>query len=250
MSSKNQKTLVISASVIVGLTAAALIGLNFLVDSISQIPQPSLAGGKFPNTTDDQLKKGKQQLDDPNLAPDDGLEMPPPGLKDRPDPMNGRGRVRNGKDDPNLRRAPPPPMGRDDAVPNGQRPKMPEGAPPMPPASRGLTPQEQAEVEEEMERRREMYYGGGGNAPPPGYYPPPPDYEDYGRGYEYDNGYPAEDYNYNDYDYDYFDPDYDGKRPTRNDRKIADERNRNAREEVINELEEVEDDYVDDGYEE
>jgi hypothetical protein len=214
MSIKNQRPLIIFASVIIGLTVASLFGLNLLVDHIAKISPPSIpmAAPARPPTAeglgaDDAIDRGQP----PSPIPPGFQGRPPrpdmmqrpkmPDMRDRPTEDAMR-RVRNGKDAPDLRRtAPRAPNGRDDAaiqkngmpaypqdMANGYYPPPYQMQPPQ------MDPKERERIEQEMQRRREMYY----SAPPPGYYPPPYQPEDSYNGQNYDP-YEYEDY-YEDYD--------------------------------------------------
>jgi hypothetical protein len=208
MSIKNQKTLLISASLIIGLTLLILFGLNYIVEKISQTPpSPTFSSPLPPNNMpgiDDALDQkkpskfdmpsnGKPFIDDQARPP---VRMWQPDKKRMPNKVMRR--VRNGKDAPDLKRTrpragqtkedmyrgrpvTPPPMQN-----NGYYP------PPMQvPDNAQLDPKEREMIEREIERRRELFYG-----PPPEYYPPP--------GYEndYDDGTIEDRYDY-DYDYEY-----------------------------------------------
>jgi hypothetical protein len=221
MSTKNQKTLVIFASLIIVLTAVVIISLNIIVNKISHISGPrfimDMPGQKPPIMgTDDSLKNGPP----PGMMPQ--AIHPNPGQKDgmgrgfdnaqNTMPFDMQKRVRNGKNMPDLKRMPPdqkrpgPPPGFagpgfDDSLRKPPPPppqNMPNKAPPY--NNQGAPKEEKQRALDEMEQRRQMYY----KNQPPDYYPPPPPPDDY-----YDNPYDGpEDYYYDDY---YYDQDYEGK---------------------------------------
>lgn len=222
MNFKNQKTLILGASTIIGLTAASLFALNIVVEKISLIEPPHIALGspRMPPRalgTDDALKGLPPGQMPPNGA-EFGMDGQVPGKlrqpKTPPQAPNGAlRRVRNGKDAPDIRRMAPPSMNGQGANDNQNRvppspPSMPS-YPPQPPY--GSTDDQQRQMmEEEMQRRRDMYYD---QTPPQDYYPPPSPY-DY-----YDNGYDNEGY---DYDYEgYYDNIESKASPPSVDKKTA-----------------------------
>lgn len=202
MSTKNQKTLFISASVIIMLTVFSLVGLNLAVEKISNIRPPSLnkrppgPPSENPASVDDALVPMKKPgLDMKKNVPPMRDEMKGFG-QDRMMPVPGK-RVRNGRDAPDFKQMEspmmrPPSNGTKREPPPSSPPPRQETSPSMPNME-----QQREMYEREMERQREMYE----NGPPGGYYPPP-GYED------------AEDFYYEDYyDYppDYYeDPDLEG----------------------------------------
>lgn len=222
MSIKNQRPLFISAAIIIGLTAASLVGLNLVVDHISKLSPPAIAMAepprrpKAPIGSDDAIEKMKMppampteiprpDMMDPRMKP----RIPAPGERAPDDAMR---RIRNGKDAPDIKRTQPPTPpsppsnGRDDAQ-NGQR-AMPGNPPPgYYPPPYPMDPKEREQMEKMMQQ-----------GPPPGYYPPPgyfqqpPPYQQeapYGRD-PYDQGYDnPDDFYYDEYEPDY--EDYDSK---------------------------------------
>jgi hypothetical protein len=217
MSIKNQKTLIISASLIIGLTVVSLFTLNIVVEKISRITPPPFAMNMqkkppSPMGVDDALKNGFPAKQVPpngaNLGIDDQV---PPKLR-RPDtqikPNNGR--VRTGKDAPDIRRMQPPSNGQGGGSNDSQRrPPSPPPSTPNSPPQGAMDEQQRRMMEEDMERRREMYY----DQPPPGYYAPPPGDE------YYDNGYGRDGY---EYDYDNYYEDMEGKKDSKaKDKKTA-----------------------------
>ncbi|HXW53383.1 MAG TPA: hypothetical protein VEL47_04670 [Myxococcota bacterium] len=241
MSAKNQRTLFISAFVIIALTIVGLASLNFAVEKISQIKPPTIAMAEPKKSTDDMLGGPKNARE--NKAGPNGLQsgmpknfdmgMHPPGfMQNRPPmmPPDMQKRLRNGRDAPDMRRAKPPTgsfMGGDSRGPNQGPPTrdtrdrnmMP--MPPMPDFNR-MSPAEREQFEREMERRREQFFGSPDHQPPPGYpppyYPPPPGYDGPGG---YDGGQGYDDYYDGDYDYEgdmegrRFEPRPDPKRDVR-----------------------------------
>lgn len=220
MNFKNQKTLIIGASVIIGLTAASLFALNIVVEKISKIEPPyvALGGAGMPPRAlgiDDALKGAPPGQTPPNGA-GLGMDDQVPG-KLRPSKMppqapNGAlRRVRNGKDAPDIRRMPPPSMNGQGGNDSQNRmppspPSMPS-YPPQPPYNGSMDDQQRQMMEEEMQRRKDMYY----DQAPQDYYPPPYDY--------YDNGYDGEGY---DYDYEgYYDNIESKASPPSIDKKTA-----------------------------
>lgn len=229
MSIKNQRPLFLFAAVIIGVTAASLIGLNLIVDHIAKLSPPTIAMAEPPPGP----PKGMMGIDDAvDKKPPSPMDFPPPmpgGFDPRPRPkmpdMGGQPnndamrRVRNGKDSPDIRRTQPAQPAQKDDAQNVQR-GAPPGYPPMPPMP-PMDPKERERFEREMQQ-----YG-----PPPGYYPPP-GYFPPGSGYggpedfypppndEFDNGYDYEENYYGDPDY------YDGydsnlNNPTNETQKTA-----------------------------
>lgn len=219
MSIKNQSRLAVFASLIIGVTVAALFGMNFLIDRISKTKPPSMAVVMPPPallnrpSADDSLNTPPPAHSGDDMAAPEGMDNKQ-GL-----PGGSMRRVNNGKSDaPMEKRSTAAPTGARGMAPNGMPAGMPPSGPPqgMPPGGMGngyypppppnMDPQQRELMEQEMERRRQMFQNGPpeGYGPPPGYYPPPmPEY----MGDPYD-GAPGPYYNGPE---DYYDYDYESK---------------------------------------
>lgn len=208
MSIKNQSRLTVFASLIIGVTVAALFGMNFLIDRISKTTPPAMAAnmpppGAFARPGVDDSLNGK-----PQGGVSDGTDdtVAPNGTDQKGGPpMTGpMRRANSGKNDAAMEKKPAaaqPPRGMpQNGMPMGMPPggMPPGGMPPggmMPPGMRNgyypppfpenMDPNQREFMEQEMERRRQMFQQGPPDGYPPGYFPPPmPDYMDD----SYDNG--------------------------------------------------------------
>jgi hypothetical protein len=226
MNNKSQKTLLISALVIICVTVVGLIGLRLAVEKISRMSAPPMALMVPPPNLRD-MNGTEDAVEDKNRAamPEFPPPMPPRpnGGRDdkhqrrpmRPDGNNRNGkdvyrRMRNGKDAPDIRRTTPPFPGTDDSarnMPPGYPPNMPNGY--APPSPSNMTQEEREMFEKEMERRRELYFGSPDGAPSQDYYPPPPPpyYDDSYDPYQDSE----EDYDEYDFESPYYDPGYEGR---------------------------------------
>ncbi len=260
MSIKNQRPMLISAAIIIGLTAASLIGLNLFVDHIAKLAPPSFA------MAPPSHQAAKPASVDDSMPPSDmpGTAPPQAGAPDRarPKPQDARQpddavrRVRNGKDAPDIVRTQPPASS--SPAQNGGQQSGRSGPPPAygypPPPPYPTDPQEREQFERMMEQYGPPpgYYppqggGGGGGYPPWGNSPPPPyPYPDNAAPEEY---YPPPPYDYNE---DYFggeeyEYDYNGKLNNANeDAKMADIHDPNSLPGVVSGHDSIHDDYMDD----
>lgn len=203
MSIKNQSRFTIFASLIVGVTILAFVGLNLIVDKISKIntsqvaqtePRgPRLQGGAGGSSgADDEYKTGTNAPGQPNqgaLPPGAKGGLPEPGA---PTPM----RRMNGKNGAEFEQKPAQPANQRPATVPTQQPDMRQSPPPgyqggYPDPSK-MSPEQREAFEVEMYRRQQLIQGQQPDYdyPPPEYYQGPGPYDrGYEDDYDYDPGY-------------------------------------------------------------
>jgi|GEM_PF-4275734 len=225
MSIKHQRTLLISAVIIIAVTGVGLVFLNYAVDKISQINPPSIATAAKPHATiasedmaviDNGASGAKKPVMDLQqrgmMPPFDGQAHPPrmPNRGGIAPPFDGQGRIRNGKDAHDLRRLKQP-----SGPPVPDRPGQGQGPPPRdmmdmrnmgngpnmmqpPPDFMRMSPAERERLQREMMEEQNEQYGppwGPGGYPPnfPQAFPPgfggPPGYDDsYDGDFDFEGG--------------------------------------------------------------
>jgi hypothetical protein len=232
MSIKHQNRLTIFASLIIGVSALAFVGLNFIVDKISKIntshvAQQEARGPRLQDSqkhgSDDALKP-EDNNPDPNQMPNaPGMPSSAPDRQVAPS-NNPTRRVNNTKNSADFeQKTAPAPSQRPTTMPMQQQPDMRHAPPPGYPDPSRMTPEQREAFEIEMYRRQQLMQEY--DYPPPEYYQGPGPYD---RGYEddyydYDPGYrgqktdakssaiklsdSAPNYDYDEEDDDEYDPD-------------------------------------------